>query len=131
MSELDVLIAFAFGEFQRRDRIPPLAHEDVERFRASQGLSPGEFLDCFAKRVAYEYAADNLKFEVADAAMNSLYAYALQQYEVRLPSFAWEVFLAFDDGEFSHREDDAAVDPEAQYTRPAIQAIVARDRILS
>lgn len=128
MSRLDALIRFAYANFA--GGIPILRHAEVEEVRATMNMSSADFFDCFARRVAHEYHAENISFEVADCAMNSLEAYCLAQYDVTLPSYARDVYCAFDQGEFNHRDDDASVDPELQYTKPEIQAIVERDRIL-
>ncbi|MBL8523972.1 MAG: hypothetical protein JNN20_09805 [Betaproteobacteria bacterium] len=130
MSGFDYLIQMPFVELSRQGGVPPLPHQEVERIRCEQSLSPSEFLNTFARHVAHDYLAEKLSFEVADVAMNSLSAYALKQYDVRLPSYAWEVYLAFDQGEFRHPEDDDLIDPEEKYTRPEIQSIVVRDQIL-
>jgi hypothetical protein len=130
MSELDHLIRFASDARAETRGIPPLPHEAVVGFMARNSLSASQFLDAFARRVAHEYWDGILDFDTADAAMNSLHAYTTHQYDVRLPGYAWEVFLAFDQGEFHHREDDASVCPEEKYTKPEIRSIVARDQIL-
>ncbi len=130
MSALDDLILSGFGACSKTGGIPPLRHDEVERFMAESSLSPGQFFDAFARRVAHQYWSEKLAFEIADAAMNSLHSYALGQYDVRLPGYAWEVFLAFDQGEFHHREDDDSVCPEEKYTKTEIHSIVIRDQIL-
>lgn len=86
-----------------------------------------EFCDAFSRRVAHECAASRLSFEVGDAAMNRLFAFAYLGTDNILPEYSWDVFLAFDDGEYAHREDADDVDPEIKYTRPQINEIVARD----
>ena len=128
MSRLDDLIRFAYNNFS--GGIPRLPHVEVERVRATMNLSPGAFFDCFARRVAHEYFAENITFEVADCAMNSVDAYCLAQYDVTLPSYARDVYYAFDQGEFKHPKDGASVDPEVKYTKSEIQAIVVRDHVL-
>jgi hypothetical protein len=49
---------------------------------------------------------------------------------VSLPSYAADVYHAFDEGEYRHESDGTDVDPEEKYTRPAIQSIVVRDQVL-
>ena len=128
MSPLDALIRFGYDNFS--SGVPALPHFEVEEFRARANLSPGAFFDCFARRVAHDYFAAKMSFEVADIAMTSLNSYCLFQYDVSLPSYAQDVYVAFDQGEFKHTEDDASVDPEMKYTRPEIQALAIRDQIL-
>lgn len=130
MSGLDQLIRFAFDGFAESNGIPVLPHEKVEGVRSVLAISPNAFFDHFARRIAHEYDAKQLSFAVADCAMNSLSAYCLSQYDVQLPCYAQEVYLAFDHGEFRHQGDEDSVDPEAKYTRPQIRSLVTRDCIL-
>lgn len=126
----DQLILFAHNGFSATGGIPPLRHDDVEAARRVFGKSVSEFLNHFARRVAHQYFAGKLSFEVADCAMNSLQSYCLSQYDATLPRYANEVYTAFDQGEHVHAGDAADTDSEAKYTRPQIQDIVTRDRIL-
>lgn len=130
VAELDELIKLAEIECSRRSVIAPLPRAAVERLRSGEELSPMDFCDSFARRVAHEYAENNLSFSTADAAMNALHVYVSNEFDVRLPSYAWEVFLAFDEGEYRHAGDPEGIDPEQKYTRPAISSIVVRDQIL-
>ena len=128
--ELDVLIQNCAKEEEGRTGIRSLRHDELERVRVVGNVSASDFLDEFARRVAHEYHDGRLSFEVADASMNALNAYVLHQYDVTLPSYAEDVYDAFDAGEYQHGGDDFAVDPEEKYTRPMIASLVIRDRIL-
>ena len=130
MLDLDALMNLVVSEFRNRRVVIPLPHDEVERIRTTRNISDGDFFDLFARRVAHEYEAGRLVFEVADVAMNSLYGYVTNHYDVILPSYALEVFVAFDDGEHHHHDDPAGTDPEEKYTKPQIHSIVVRDRIL-
>ena len=126
--ELDELIKFGETEFRRLRGIPPLPQAVVEKLCIELRLSPEEFCDTFSRRVAREYAVGNLPFEIADAAMNALEGYAQFVLDADLPPYSWEVYLAFDQGEFHHPEDQRSVDPEQKYTRPAILSILERQQ---
>lgn len=130
MSDLDQLIQFAHEAFSARGGIPPLPHDAFEATRRDSGMTVSDFLDRFARRVAHQYFEGDLSFEVADCAINSLSSYCLSQYEVILPSYANDVYLAFDQGEFIHAGDEVGSDPEVKYTKSQIRAIVVRDQIL-
>jgi hypothetical protein len=130
VSGLDQLIQFASDGFAETNGIPMLPHEAVENARSALALTPSAFFEHFARRVAHEYDAEILSYEIADCAMNSLSSYCLSWYDVQLPSYAHEVYSAFDQGEFKHQGDDESVDPEVKYTRPQIRALVVRDSIL-
>lgn len=110
--------------------IPIFPHEKIESFRNTLKLTPSDFFDYFARQVAHDYLSNKLSFIAADCAMNSLFHYCLAQYDVTLPSYAHDVYLAFDEGEFKHVEDDDLTDTEIKYTKPRIQSIVIRDVIL-
>lgn len=130
MNKIDELIFHVYKVYSDTAAISPFPHEDLEAARSVSGLSMSDFLDSIARRVAQQYHAEILSFEAADCAINSLSAYCLSQHEVMLPSYANDVYNAFDRGEYRHAEDGVNEDPEIKYTKPQIQAIVARDRIL-
>ena len=61
-----------------------LQPSDVESAAAEMGLSIGDLLDAFARSVATDYLQGRISFNFADVAMN------------------WDVYIAFDDGEYIH-----------------------------
>ncbi|PZQ13224.1 MAG: hypothetical protein DI564_12010 [Rhodanobacter denitrificans] len=61
--------------------------------------------------------------------MNHLFAFACSGQDDVFSGYAWSVFRAFDEGEYSHAGDPDETDPEAKYTRAQIMAIVARDLV--
>jgi len=126
----DELIRASESIFLERHGIAPFADVTVKEICASARLSITEFCDAFARHVAHEYWLGNLSFRGADVAMGALYGYVMDTYHVRLPSYAWEVYSAFDDGEYSHRDDPDGTDPEEKYTKRAIESLVTRDKIL-
>ena len=130
MSNLDQLIHYAYEGFSQTAGIPELPQEAFETVRRALTMEVGDFMDHFARRVAHQYFASNLSYEVADCALNSLSMYCLSHYDVNLPSYADDVYHAFDQGEYVHANDEAGTDPEIKYTKPAIFALVTRDRIL-
>jgi hypothetical protein len=130
VKKIDQLIHHVYKVYSDTAAIPPFSHDDLEAARSVSGLSMSDFLDCIARRVAHQYFAEILSFEVADCAINSLSAYCLSQHEVMLPSYANEIYNAFDRGEYRHADDGVNEDPETKYTKPQIRAIVVRDRIL-
>lgn len=85
-------------------------------------------LDAVSLRLARRYADGQLSFELADAIANELYVLPIA-YSARTDNFwpplFWEIYLAFDSGEF-HRTHDRSDDPVAEHTAPAIQALLAR-----
>jgi hypothetical protein len=90
------------------------------------GVSHEDLCIAFAERVASEYLASRLSFEAADRAMNRLYTFSYVDKDRGMPRLAWEVFDAFDEGEYQHNGDPEDTDPEVKYTKPKIEQIVAR-----
>lgn len=102
----------------------PIAECEVDAIRRQTGWSRERFCDEFSRRVAQGYATGCLCFTVADAAMNRLYAFSYGNSRGMLPAYSWDVYQAFDDGEYRHYGDPEDVDPELKYTRPQILALL-------
>ena len=100
----------------------PASEADVEAACVKSGITRETFYDRLAWYVANEFAADRLAFEDGDAAMNWIFGMA----QFDLPELAFEIFSAFDDGEFERPEVPGGTDPVALYTRPHIAEIIAR-----
>ncbi|WP_282275778.1 hypothetical protein [Stenotrophomonas sp. PS02297] len=100
----------------------PAPEADVEAACVKAGISRDAFYDDLAWYVANEFAAGRLAFEDGDAAMNWMFGMA----QFALPDLAFEVFSAFDDGEFDRPEVPGGNNPVALYTRPHIAEIIAR-----
>jgi hypothetical protein len=110
--------------------IPPLSDERVKSYCAKHELTIYDFCQLFARRVASQYLSGILDFTTADVAMNSIENYVLGTYEVTLPSFAYDVYLAFDQGEYRHKGDADTVDSAEKYTKPRLQALFTLERVL-
>ena len=100
----------------------PPTEAEVDVACAASGVSRESFYDALAWYVANEFAANRLSFEDGDAAMNWIFSMA----QFALPDLAFEVFSAFDDGEFQRPEVPGGMDPVALYTRPGIAEIIVR-----
>ena len=94
------------------------------------GITPkgshDEFCLDFAERVARRYVDNDLEFQSADAAMNWLFAYSYVTDDCpgEMPLPAWQVYEAFDDGEYFHPDDEPSEDPIEKYTTPQIKNII-------
>ena len=75
---------------------------DIESVAAEAGLSVSDLLDAFARSVAIQYLQGQSSFNFADAAMNQLFGFAVADTGIGLSEFAWDVFGAFDEGEYIH-----------------------------
>lgn len=102
----------------------PLTETDIDQLSGQFGLSRHAFFDEIAHYIASEFMAGQLSFEQADAAANDLFAYSCH-IEDPLEGFAWDVFQAFDAGEFFHSPDGPGIDPVKKHTVPQLQAALA------
>lgn len=107
---MDALIWKSIG---RALEIADLGLEDTspERVRA--------FCDTFSHRLVALYLGGQLTWLQADAAANNIYVLMVRDCGGRVPDYAWDVYLAFDAGEYRTPGEDAT-------TRPLIEEIVAR-----
>ena len=94
-------------------------------FLAVDGVSHSELCLAFSTRVASGYLDGRLSFEAADRAMNTLFAFSYVDKDRGMPDLAWQIFNAFDEGEFRHRTDSPDTDSETKHTKPRIAEIVA------
>lgn len=88
---LEELIRGAF------ESIPTL--REVEEAAVAEGVSTEELLIRFSRVVAERYLAGVYPYGPADKAMNNIFAVAHRDGN-GFPDFAWDVYLAFDEGEF-------------------------------
>ena len=98
---------------------------DIEALRIAR-LSPEE-LDQISLQIAKGYLDGIYSFTEADTVMNYIYVYLthselLTEEEV----ITWDVYLAFDAGEFHHRGDDLNDDPALKYTKPLLEIAVKK-----
>ena len=64
-------------------------------------------IDLFARTVATRYLQGDYSYERADMAMNQLYGFAYMANDLGFSEFAWEVFYAFDEGEYVHADPES------------------------
>lgn len=105
-----------------------ISAECLARCTGLSGKVLPERFDAVALALARGYSDASLPFAFCDAVVNimvgKVYSDAASQRDTWPPLF-WEVFLAFDAGEF-FREGEEHIEPAEKYTRPLIEAIVAR-----
>ena len=99
--------------------------DEEDLLRWSSGNPTLAFQDALALAVARAYHAGRLSYTICDEVMNDLYWIVISGRPMRLPPLLYEVFEAFDAGEF-HRRRDKTDDPVAEHTDPWIAEIVMR-----
>jgi len=78
-------------------------------------------LDHISSQIAERYLSGEISFTYADSVLNGLFEIILQGSDGRMASdLAWEIYLAFDAGEYNHHGDGPETDPESKYTRPLL-----------
>jgi hypothetical protein len=103
----------------------PLWPDGVDRFCAAHEVTADRFFELFARYVAIEFADGVMSFAAGDKAMNQLFGVA----DTDLRGFAWEIFEAFDAGEFRHGGDSDATVSWQKYTLPAVMEALANSDI--
>ena len=111
---LDDLIAAAASN-------QPLSPADVESVARNSGLPVPQLLDLFARTVATRYLREDCSYGFADMAMSQLLGFAHGATGPGLSDFAWQVYDAFDRGEYIR--DGEAADPPEQLTRELLGRI--------
>lgn len=111
---LDDLIATAASNH-------PLSAQDVESVARESGVPVPQLLDLFARTVATRYLREDYSYGFADMAMSQLLGFAHGVTGPGLSDFAWQVYDAFDAGEFVS-DVEAAEQPE-QLTRELLGRI--------
>jgi hypothetical protein len=116
--------------YKGKDR---LTDDDIDRRIAETEICVEALFDGIAKYLARGFYAETLPFRFCDAIINELEMFSLRgdsAYAAHAkngprqgPSkLLWDIYLAFDAGEYRRQGDDR--DPIAAFTRPAIAEIV-------
>ena len=107
-----------------RDLDHHLTDADVDRWRAVLGWSRFQIFEAIAECLAIGYNTSELSFEFCGKVVNDLFNVVITTSGSR-PQLFWEVFLAFDAGEYFHG-DNRDEDPGEIYTRPLVARIAER-----
>jgi hypothetical protein len=105
----------------------PFVTADIGAVCAEHGLTLGELCDAISRRIARGYVSGEFPFRFCDGVMNHLYSFMLLNHDMAPPDYSYSVFLAFDEGEYQHRDDPEDSSPEELYTKPMIAEILASD----
>ncbi len=83
----------------------PLTINDIGLGANPDAESVKAFCDAFAQRLVARYVSNELSWSDADALANHYFNLMVQHCGSRMPDYAWEVYLAFDEAEFGDRGD--------------------------
>ena len=109
-------------EYRSHDR--HLSEADVQRWSNVCGWSRSQLFDEIAICLAVGYNTSDLSFEFCDMVVNDL-AGPVTDTSGPGPQIFWEVYSAFDEGEYCHPKDSRDLSSEERYTRPLIAKIIA------
>ncbi len=107
-------------EYRSLDR--HLREADVERWSSVCGWSRSQLIDEIAMGLALGYNSSELSFEFCEMVVNDLSGPVTDTSGPR-PKIFWEVYSAFDEGEYYHG-NNRDEDPLEVYTRPMIARVV-------
>jgi hypothetical protein len=101
--------------------------DDLAAWAGESDEDEARFFNEIGAEIAKRYNAGELSYEFCDLVVNDLWG-LLMKSQLRDPQGLWpdtfsEVYEAFDAGEY-HRQADRSDDPIAEYTAPAVAAIV-------
>jgi hypothetical protein len=101
-------------------------------------LAPGEAastvaatLDQLSLEVAHQYAVGKMSFTLADEIMNNVFDFIIMSIILEdknrdIPEISFAIYLAFDEGEYYHRNDQPGEDPEEKYTKPRVSELLRK-----
>ena len=99
--------------------------EDIDAWVKATGLDLVGAYNCLGERLAEGFQQGRYTFDFCDPVVNVLIG-SLDVYhfgDESWPKFLWEVYLAFDAGEYYRHPDE---DPVETYARPRIAELVAQ-----
>ena len=102
-----------------------LSYEEAKEYAKENQQTLVEFANTFALYLAKSFDENSLDFEFCDGAMNWLHWFMLEEEfldscDNKLP-IAYDIYIAFDSGEYERSEDDETINPIEKYTRPEIK----------
>ena len=108
MDAHDLLTAAADGS---------LNEAELDAIATASKSTVDELFDAIARQAAKCFLNGHCGWERGDAAMNHLFGLAYGPRDVGLTEFAWQVYLAFDEGEYIH--------PGEPRTRKLLESLMA------
>lgn len=81
---------------------------------------------------ALKYWNREMPYSNGDIVMNYLFSYWTTSESIdknrMFTGIPWEVYLAFDAGEFYRPGDDRSIDPAEKYTRPLVETLLRKQK---
>lgn len=102
----------------------PFPIATLEAVAQARGITPDAAATEFATGVAKGYLCGRISWPDADAAMNNLSA-AFVNAGSYVTDLTYDIYIAFDEGEYTHSGDDSAMDGEPR-TRALLADLASR-----
>ena len=95
---------------------------------------PTKLIEELSLATALKYWNGQMTYRDADCIMNNLYIYGTTTEGIDksdgFVGIAWECYLAFDAGEFYRDNDDRSIDPSEKYTRPLVESLLKKQKLI-
>jgi hypothetical protein len=123
-----MLIDEILAEFRLHYDLAPALEESAKRWSREGGRTEPEMLNDVAVGLAFGFSVKELDFGFCSTFMRRLKDYSFGR---EWPPLFWEIFIAFDAGEFYHdTHEPRDIEPSELHTRPMIEIILRRLRQL-
>lgn len=105
----------------------------VKACSESAAITDIDLLNILALYVAEQYDLGAMPYEDADKIMNAAWGVSTtaafwEANDSTIPDRMYQVYLAFDEGEYQHRGDAEDIDPVLTYTNPLVKAFLQEVR---
>lgn len=111
-----------------------LSREQVSNILDNPAEFPVELIKDLSVATALKYWNGQIDYGDGDCIMNNLFMFwTTNQYYFENYAFtdiAWECYDAFDSGEYYRENDDRSVDPSEKYTRPLIEILLRKRKLI-
>ncbi|WP_158837848.1 hypothetical protein [Polaribacter sp. L3A8] len=95
---------------------------------------PTELVEKLSIKTALKYWNGEMEFKDGNYIMNNIYSFwTSNEYyfkNFKLSDISWECFNAFDSGEYYRKEDAKNIDPAEKYTKPLIENLLRKRKLI-
>lgn len=105
-----------------------LKREEFDQFLIDHNISFESLCNQIANNLAKNYLLGKLDFYFCDQVMNRIDTFIIDALSEEIidtfPEPAYSIYIAFDQGEYYHKDDDRSIDPAEKYTKPMLSEII-------
>src|SRR5690606_20735496 len=95
---------------------------------------PKKLFEELSLATALRYWNGQITYRDGDCIMNNLYNYLMNNTAIdkseEFFGITWDCYLAFDAGEFNRDNDDKSIEPSEKYTKPLIESILKKQKLI-